>query len=48
MRNYRIKTAVYSTKFHKNAPRILSEVMNEINLKGLPIDEAKINEKILL
>jgi len=48
MRNHRIKTAVCLTKSHKNAPRILSEVLNDINLKGLSIDEAKINEKILL
>jgi hypothetical protein len=48
MRNHRLKTAVCQSKSHKNAPRILSEVLNEINLKGLPIDEAKINEKILL
>jgi hypothetical protein len=48
MRNHRIKTAVYHTKSERNAPRILSEVMNDIDLKGLPIEEARINEKILL
>ena len=48
MRNHRIKTAVYHTKSSRNAPRILSEVMNDIDLKGIPIEEARINQKILL
>lgn len=48
MQNYRVKTAVYHTKSHRNAPRILSDVINDIDMTGLPIEEARINEKLLL